>query len=446
MAKTNRRDFIKAGAGAFFIASAGKAIGAGAPSNRVRLGIMGCRKECRGVWLMRAGVAMKDAEIAAVCETDRRGLDFAAEEVKEKTGKMPMKCTDMRKMLEDPTIDGILCEVPDHWHAPAAWMAMNAGKAIYVEKPCTMNGEECQILMDVQKRTGQVFQMGSQRRSSPTYRRWIPALPKLLGEPKFARCWYTSRRGAGPKRGFVQTPDWLDWESWQGPTPHQGFEEGLVHYGWHWTRKWGTGEMGNNSPHFLDIARWALGVDFATETVSLGAKLWHGDKGWEWPDTQHTAYKFADGKTISMECYCNANFLNPQEIGTGAVVYYENGAVLFHPKDAIYIYDNRGRKIAEEADPSCDEWIQSTTGASYLDTNHLTNFVEAIRRKDPSHCFSPVVTGCASTLMAHTGNMAADTGEKILVDAKTGKLLNKSAAVRKLWSREYEKGWEPKKA
>ena len=444
MSKTNRRDFIKTGAGAFFIAASGQAWGAGAPSNRLRLGIMGCRKECRGVWLMRAGEAMKDAEIAAVCETDRRGLDFAANEVKEKTGKMPKKTTDMRTLLDDPEIDAILCEVPDHWHAPAAWMAMNAGKHIYVEKPCTLNGEEAQILMATQKKTGKVFQMGSQRRASKVYQRWIKAFPSLIGEAKFARCWYTSRRGPGPEMKPGAVPEWLDWDVWQGPTPHQEFVTGLAPYGWHWTRKWGTGEMGNNSPHFLDIARWALGVGFATETVSLGAKLYHTDANWQWPDTQSAIYKFANGKTVTFDCYCNANWKNPEGIGTGAVVNCEHGAIFFHPKDAVYVYDEKGRQIAEEADPSCDEWIQSTTGASYLDTNHLTNFCDAIRRNDPDFCFSPVVTGCASTMMAHTANMAADTGLKIRLDGETGKLLNAETEAKKLWSREYEKGWEPK--
>ncbi len=440
-----RKQFIKNSTAACFIASSGKAVGAGAPSNRVRLAIMGCRPQCRGVWLMRAGMAMKDAEIAAVCETDLRGLDAAAAEVKEKTGKMPKKTTDMRKLLEDPEIDAILCEVPDHWHAPAAWMTMNAGKHIYVEKPCTFNGEEAQILMATQKKTGKVFQMGSQRRSSATYQKWIKTFPSLIGEAKFARCWYTSRRGRGPERIQQAVPEWLDWDVWQGPAPRQAYETGLVHYGWHWTRKWGTGEMGNNSPHFLDIARWALDVGFATETVSIGSKLYHdGDKNWEWADTQSAIYKFANGKTVTFDCYCNANWKNPENIGTGAVVYCEAGAIFFHPKDAVYVYDNKGRKIAEEADPSCDEWIQSTTGASYLDTNHLANFCEAIRRNNPDRCYSPVVTGCASTMMAHTANMAADTGEKILLDSETGKLLNTQAEVKKLWSREYEKGWEPK--
>ena len=148
-------------AGAFFAAGTGSAIGADAPSNRVRLAIAGLREKGRGVWLLKAAAVLPGVEVAVVCDVDSRAMDFAAEEIFRRTGKRPRKEKDLRKILEDPEIDGLVAAIPDHWHAASAWMAMEAGKAIYVEKPCSFCGAEGQVLLRVQKRTGMELQMGS---------------------------------------------------------------------------------------------------------------------------------------------------------------------------------------------------------------------------------------------------------------------------------------------
>ncbi|MBO7721732.1 MAG: Gfo/Idh/MocA family oxidoreductase [Kiritimatiellae bacterium] len=445
MSKTDRRNFIKGGAGAFFIASAKNVIGAGAPSNRVRVAVMGCRGACRGIWVMRAASVTPGVEVAAICDVDTRpeGMPAAVAEVEKRTGKKPYQTTDIRKILEMKDIDGIICETPDHWHAPLAWMAMLAGKAVYVEKPCSYNGEEGQILLDTWKKTGQVLQIGCQRRASRVYREMIPRLKELIGDVKYARCWYTSRRGTIGVGKKVAPPKWLDWEMWQGPAPRTDFHDNYVHYNWHWFRRWGTGEMGNNSPHFLDIARWGMGVDYPVKTVSLGARCFHSGDDWEWPDTQHASYQFADGRIITFECLSSTNVKAPHDIGTGCMFFGPGGSVLFHPQDGVFQYDNKSKLVGKWLDQSAFEWIQSTTGASYMDTDHVSNWVDAIRAKDPKLCFAGPDKSLATTQMAHTANLAWSTGETIRLDAKTGALQNKGAAA-KLWCRdEYAKGWEP---
>ena len=440
----NRREFITGGASAFFIASAGHAIGAGAPSNRLRLAIMGCNEKGRGIWVMRAAAALPGVEIAVVCDVDSRAMDFAAAEILRRTGKAPRKEKDIRKVLADKEIDGVICETPDHWHAPLAWMAMRAGKAVYVEKPCCFNGEEGEILLDTWKRTGMVVQIGSQRRSSKIYREVIPQLKDLIGEVKYARCWYTNARGPIGTGKEAAVPEWLDWDLWQGPAPRTAFRDNYLPYKWHWFRRWGTGEMGNNSPHFLDIARWGLGVGFPTKTVSLGARLFNSGDDWQWPDTQSATYQFDDGRLVDFACSSSIRHKALHDIGTGCMFYGPGGAVLFHPQDAVYQYDTKDKLVKQWIDPSASEWIQSSTGASYLDTNHVGNWVEAIRSGDPKRCHANPGVAVATSQMAHTANMACDSGETIRLDGATGALLNAEAEVRKLWSREYEKGWGPR--
>ena len=444
-----RRGFIggAAASGAFFIAGAGRAFGADAPSNRVRLAVAGVREKGRGIWMLRAATALPGVEVPVVCDVDSRALDFAAEEVFKRTGKMPRKEKDLRKVVEDPEIDGVVAEIPDHWHAASAWMAMEAGKAIYVEKPCTFCGEEGEILKRVQKRTGMVFQMGSQRRSSKCYRDAIARMREMVGEPKFARCWYTSRR-KGIGRG-VQTavPDWLDWDIWQGPAPRRPYTDNVIPYMWHWHRHWGTGEMGNNGPHYIDVARWALGVGNATRIVSGGGRLFHEpDDDWAWPDCQNTTFEFEGGKYVTFDCLSSQKCRPIEGIGTGCLVFGSDGAVLFHPASRVIQYDANGTKVAEWADTYAEEWIQTTTGASEMDLAHLSNFVDAMRAHDPSKCFAPVDEGVATTVLSHAANIAYFTGETVRLDGKTGELLTRTPEAMKMWCREYEKGWEPPKA
>ena len=144
----NRRDFIKSGTGAFAIASAGRAFGDAAASNRVRLAIVGCHEKGRGQTVMKAAMKVPGVEIAYVCDVDARARDWAAAEVEKLSGFKPKKEKDLRKVLEDRELDGIISETPDHWHAYSAVLAMNAGKAVYVEKPCAFCPLECEVIVD----------------------------------------------------------------------------------------------------------------------------------------------------------------------------------------------------------------------------------------------------------------------------------------------------------
>ena len=108
----NRRDFIKAGTGAFFFAAANRVFGAGTASNRVRLAIVGCREGCRGFSVMRAALKVPGVEIACVCDVDSRARAFAADYVQKATGLRPRMEKDLRKVLEDRLIDGIISEEP----------------------------------------------------------------------------------------------------------------------------------------------------------------------------------------------------------------------------------------------------------------------------------------------------------------------------------------------
>ena len=272
----NRREFIGGSAGAFFVAASGKAFGAAAPSNRIRAALVGCRQGARGERAGLFAIQNPGFEIVCVCDVDSRAMDYAAELFGEKQGISVRKEKDFRKVLEMKDIDAIISETPDHFHAYSAIMAMRAGKHIYVEKPCAFCPQELFVMRRVQKETGMVFQQGSQRRSIPAFIAAINEIraENLIGEPHWGKCWYNTVRQPIGRGKPAAVPEWLDWDLWQSCAPREQYRDNIVHYHWHWFRKWGTGECGNNAVHFVDVARWCLGVEWPCRVTSTGGKYW----------------------------------------------------------------------------------------------------------------------------------------------------------------------------
>lgn len=442
--KMNRREFIKTSAGAFFIASAGRALGAAAPSNRVRLAIVGCHDKGRGQWILRAAMKVPGVEIAWVCDVDARARDFAADLVEKESGFRPRKEKDLRKVLEDPLLDGILSETPDHFHAYSAVIAMQAGKAVYVEKPCCFCPEEGQILMRVAKETGAVLQVGSQRRSSLSYRaafKWLKET-NAIGTMRTAKAWYVSDRKSVGTGKRCAVPEWLDWDLWQGPAPREEFRDNVVHYNWHWFRKWGTSEMGNNAPHFADAARWALELDSFPESVQCAGGLYYPKGGdFEWPDVFNASFKYPGGKLITFEMGCHNRVKPFLDAQTGALIYGEKGALFLGPADTAAIYDADSKTIKEWAAGGVEvgSTISTSNPTQGLDVAHVTNFIDCLRAKN-ANTFVPAEQGVKSSVLPLLANIATDCGETIRLDPVTGKLKSKAGAEG--WAREYQKGWE----
>ena len=420
------------------------ALGQGAPSGRVRVALMGCHAKGRGFQLLKAVSSLPDVEIVTVCDVDARARDEAAAEVLKRMQKEPKKEQDIRKVLEDGSVDGVICAAPDHWHAPAALMAMKAGKAIYVEKPCSFCAGEGEMLVEAAAKYGAVFQMGNQRRSSTVYQNVVKEIRGgIIGEPRFARCWYATQRGPIGKGKKEAVPEWLNWDLWQGPAPRRDYQDNVVPYMWHWFHHWGTGECGNNATHYVDVARWALGVTFPTRVTSAGGRLFYEGDDWQWFDTQAATFEFPGRKFMTWEGLSSVKARPYENANTGCMVYGLDGAVLFTPDNTCTLFDKAGKEVrkwtANEVTGDATNRTNPTVG---LDAAHLGNWVACVRNKD-SKTPSPAAEAHASTLLTHLANIAQRTGETVKVDPATGKLAAGSVGAE-LWTRTYEKGWEMK--
>src|SRR5881396_2219546 len=407
----------------------------GSPAEKVVVAVMGLNG--RGTVLARVFGKTPNAEVAYVCDVDSQVLAKGLTAVGEAQGKAPKGLADFRRALDDKSVDALVIAAPDHWHAPAAILAMSAGKHVYLEKPCGHNAREGELLVDAQRKTKRVVQMGTQRRSSPRAIEAVQAIRDgMIGRAYFARAWYANRRATIGRGKAAPVPANLDYELWQGPAPRTPYRDNVIHYNWHWFRRWGTGEICNNGTHEIDVARWALGVDYPIRVTSVGGR-YHFDDDWEFPDTQEACFEFAGGKTIIWQGQsCNGLTTYGRERGTA--ILGTTGSVVMD-RDGYTVYDLKGKVVKQSLAAQPGDGL-NTHADDDMTVLHIANFVDAIRTGAALH--QPIEEGAKSVLLGHLGNIAQSTGRALRTDPKSGHIVGDDEAMR-FWQREYARGWAP---
>lgn len=442
-----RRDFIKksavAGIGAGLTYLSFPVFGKNAPSNKVVLGVMGVNS--RGNWLAQVAAKLPGAEIGYVCEVEDSALANGMKAIAGAQQRKPEVIRDIRKLLERKDFDALIVAAPDHWHAPAGIMACAAGKHVYVEKPCSHNAHEGELLVQAARKYDRRVQMGNQRRSWPNINQAVKEVKEqnIIGKVYYGRGWYANDRkpiGTGKK---VAVPGTLDWNLWQGPAPRQDYLDNIVHYNWHWRWHWGTAETCNNATHELDCMRWFMDAEFPIKVTSAGGRYAYPKDDWETPDTQSINFEFEGGKSISWEGRsCSPYVLEGS--GRGFALFGENGSLYNSGGDSYKILDNKGKLVKEvkqSSNPGQNVTNVVSPAGEFLDAVHLNNFLESIRGNATLN--SEIGVGYRTTLLCLLANIAQRTGSILHCDPANGHILNNKEA-NKLWRREYEKGWEPK--
>jgi len=422
----NRRTILRGSgaliAGSTFKAATGWASGQ-APSDRVVVGVMGLQ---RGRALAVGFSQEPGVLVKYTCDVDRKRAEAGAQAVSQADGATPEAIQDFRKILDDPEVDALLCAAPNHWHAPATILACNADKHVYVEKPCSHNPHEGELMVKAARQHNKAVQMGAQRRSSPQVIEAIAALRDgAIGRVYHARTYYNSNRGSIGHAEPSNPPAHIDYGLWQGPAPRKPFKSNVVHYNWHWFWHWGNGELGNNGVHALDLARWGLGVDYPTHVVSTGARLAFDDDQ-QTPDTHTVSYQFPNGLTCDWQgLSCNGRGLGPF-----VSFYGTEGSLDILVNGSYAIYDLKG-----------NETKKVSGGAGQR--QHFADFVKAVREDEPLALNAEILEGHKSTLLCHLGNIAQRVGRALACDPKDGRIRNDDEAMA-YWKRAYEPGWEPK--
>ncbi len=420
----DRRKFLGGTAGlAAGLFLAGGSASAQDGDKPIRAALMGCGG--RGRSLANTFGKQKGLTVATVCDPDSDRMAVAATEIGKRSGTDPKAESDIRKVLDDDSIDVIIVAAPNHWHGPATIMAAGAGKHVYVEKPCCHNPAEGEMMIAAGKKNNVCIQVGTQRRSNEAIAEAIKLIHDgAIGEAYYGRSWYANQRGTIGTGKQMDPPKELQYALWEGPAPHVPYQDNFLHYNWHWFWHWGNGELGNNGIHGLDVARWGMQVTYPTRVTAGGGKYRHDDDQ-QTPDTMMVTYDFPEGKTITWEGL-SWSPLGSRDSGFGVSFHGTKGSLVI--RDAGYvIYDMQNREV------------DSQSGAGG-DTDHLADFLNCIRTGDRPH--ADIEEAHRSTLLCHLGNIAYRTASTLRIDPANGHILENAAAA-KLWGREYDPQWQP---
>ncbi|NBS32254.1 MAG: gfo/Idh/MocA family oxidoreductase [Planctomycetia bacterium] len=422
----DRRKFLEASAvaGAGF-AALGELRPAAAQSPNEQLQLMVVGMGGRGRSLATDFDALPGVRVTHVFDVDESRRKLAVETMKAKNGHAVTAGIDFREQLGDDSIDAVVIATGNYWHAPAAILAMKQGKHVYLEKPCSHNPHEGELLVAAAEKYDRIAQHGTQRRSVPGIVEGIAKLREgVIGRVYNAHCYYRNVRGSIGNGKQGDPPAGLDFDLWQGPAPRRPYTDNLLHYNWHWRWHWGNGELGNNGVHLIDVARMGLGVKTPQQVSSLGGRYRYNDDQ-ETPDTQIAVFTFPGGSQITWEAV-SCNRFHPAPTRDEVIFYGEDGAASFNGT-GCRIVDLKGKTIAE------------TSGRGGWQ-EHLENFVAAIRGE--ATVVAPMPVAHHSALLCHLGNTSYRLGRTLTCEPKTGRIVDDTEAMG-FWRRAYEPGWEP---
>lgn len=403
----NRRGFARRLGAAGALAMPAFPRASASPNDTIHIAIAGMRG--RGRDHVRHFSRIPGVSIDAVCEVDERLWPEAAKFIEQTTGRKPRFEADIRRVLEDKTIDAVALATPNHWHALGAIWACQAGKDVYVEKPVSHNIREGRKIVEAAARYGRVVQAGTQARSEDGVRQAIELIHSgKLGKIHTVRCPIFRSRERIARTVESAIPAGVHYDLWLGPAPWRPFRLSRFHYNWHWFWDTGNGETGNNGPHYADVARWGLQKYEHPRRVFSSGGLDGFDTDQETPNTQLSVLEYADGVRVQLDVrglYTNAE----DGMGMGVIFYGSEGWLRTDLTEwATYF----GRKNEPGPRGRSPETVPPPHP-------HFVNFIECMRSRKTENLNAAILEGHLSTALCHLGNIAYRTGRALAFDAAT---------------------------
>ena len=396
-------------------------------NNKVTLAIMGVRG--RGKRLTQLFSQMPDVDLAYICDVDQNVLEPALKIAEEGQRKRPRVTDDIRRVLDDPNVNAIVVATPIHWHAPATILACQAGKDVYVEKPISHNVREGRLMVEAARKHDRIVQVGTQARSRPNTIQVVDYVRSgNIGQVHMVKVWNCQMRSNIGYKQDEPVPAGINYDLWTGPVPMLPFNRNRFHgtVNWHW--HYGAGDLGNDGIHWVDVARWVLGVDYPTEISGMGRKLYFDDDQ-QTPDTQTLTFNYQDKVLMYEQRLWNTYRMNGGQ--NGVEIYGTEGKV------QVQFFDDRlqyGFKVYDQKDRE----IQFELAGDRDNNPHYASFIDCVRtRKSPN---ADIEVGHISTALCHLGNTASRLNRTLRFDPTSESFLDDSEANQYL-TRKYRKHW-----
>jgi predicted dehydrogenase len=388
------------------------------PNDAIRLAV--CGVNGRGRDHVAGWNALKETRITTICDIDLNVTGRAVKAVAARNGSEPAVVQDIRRVLDDKSIDAISVATPNHWHALATIWACQTGKDVYVEKPVSHNVIEGRRMVEAARKYERIVQTGTQCRS---HQGMADAMAFLrsgkLGQIYMAKGLCYKRRDSIGHTADAKIPDRVDYDIWLGPAPKQAFNPNRFHYNWHWNWDYGNGDLGNQGIHQMDLARWGLGkTELPRAVVASGGRFGYSDDG-QTPNTLHVGFDFDDcalqfevrGLPTNDEAGAKVGVIFYGTEGILSITSYENWQVYFGPK------------------------LEKGPGGSG-GGNHYANFAKAVKARDPKLLNADIEEGHLSSAYCHLGNIAYRLGRKLHLNPSTESFVSDKEADLML-TREY---------
>jgi predicted dehydrogenase len=344
--------------------------------------------------------------ITTICDADEAVVGPAMRMVEKAQGKAPRFEQDLRKVMDDKSIDIVTIATPNHWHALAAIWGLQAGKDVYVEKPVSHNVSEGRRIVETARKLKRICQTGTQSRSSSGLKDAMEFLHSgRLGKVYLARglC-YKLRPSIGHVTSPQSVPSTVNYDLWTGPAAMQPLMRKHLHYDWHWVWEYGNGDLGNQGIHEMDKARWGLGKnELARSVLSVGGRFGYVDDG-QTANTQICLFDYGDCELLfevrglpSRSPYPGKDFgkksLKPTN-HVGNIWYGTEGYMVCGNYSGAIAYDLKG------------EEIRRFTGGG----NHFENFFKAVRSRNHTELNADILQGHLSSALCHLGNVSYRLG------------------------------------
>lgn len=402
-----RRQFLKTLAAAATVTvagtkSTGKVLGA---NETLRVGIAGLHG--RGSAHVGGLVGQPNVEIAYLIDPDTRTYAAKVRSIQQRTSRAPQTIQDVRRALEDRNLDAITIATPNHWHSLMTIWAAQAGKHVYVEKPCSHNVHEGRIAADMARRHNVIVQHGTQSRSGNWNNTIALVKSGRYGKLLISRALCYKRRNSIGQQATSAPPAEIDFNLWLGPAEQTAFHTNLVHYNWHWFWPFGNGDIGNQGVHQMDIARWAISnATLPRSVVSIGGRFGYTDQG-ETPNTQVTLMDFGESQLIF------------EVRGLETPTYYGQGVGnIFHMEEGVIAGNNfypRGQMNSPQPLARLDTPPAPKPGGS----DHFANFIAAVRSGRREDLNADILEGHYSSAMCHLANISYRLGENVPFNGRT---------------------------